>query len=91
MQCPQCANEQLLKTGVRQLKSGEPVQYYRCNACQKRVNERAGTSMHRLRMLTAVVEIALQASSEGLGIRTNGRVVGNAHDSIRTWETRLAT
>ena len=47
--------------------------------------------MHRLKTPTAVVEMALQARSEGLGIRATGRVVGKAHDSIRTWETRLAT
>ena len=47
--------------------------------------------MHRLRTPTAVVEIARQASSEGLGIRATGRVVRQARNSIRTWEARLAT
>lgn len=90
MQCPRCASEQLLKNGVRRLKSGEPVQHYRCKACQKWFNERAGTPMHRLRTPVALVEMALQARSEGLGVRATGRVVGKAHDRIRTWEARLA-
>ena len=81
MQCPRCGSEQLSKNGVRQLQSGDSVQYYLCKACQKRFNEPAGTPLHRLRAPAAVVEMALKARSEGLGLRATSRVVGKAHES----------
>ena len=58
--------------------------------CKKRFNERTGTPMARLRTPKAVVEAAIRARSEGLGVRATARVVGKSHSSIQCWEERLS-
>ena len=45
--------------------------------------------MARLRTPQSVVEAAIQARSEGLGVRATARVVGKAHSSIQNWEARM--
>lgn len=45
--------------------------------------------MYRLRTAQSVIETALTARSEGLGIRATARVLDQSHNSIRTWESRL--
>ena len=90
MRCPRCESENVLKNGVRQLKSGNRVQYYCCKDCNKRFNERAGTPMHRMRTPAETIATALKARGEGLGLRAAGRVFGNSHNSIARWEARLA-
>ena len=83
MQCPRCGSEQLSKNGVRQLQSGDSVQYDLCKACQKRFNERPCIgSEPRLRWS--------RWHSKPAGLRATSRVVGKAHDSVRIWEARLA-
>lgn len=46
--------------------------------------------MARLRTPQSVVESAIQARSEGLGVRATARVVKKAHSSIQCWEMRMA-
>ena len=45
--------------------------------------------MARLRTPKSVVEAAIRARSEGLGVRTAARVVNKPHSSIQCWEERL--
>ena len=90
MRCPRCESERLHKNGQRQLKSGELVQYYHCQDCQKRFNQRAGTPMHRMQTPTQVIAQVLRSRGEGLGLRAAGRVFGNSHSTVARWEARLA-
>jgi transposase-like protein len=90
MNCPHCHSPKTQKDGQRQLHTGQRVQGYRCTACKKRLNERTGTPMSRLRTPQAVVETALKARSEGLGVRATARVLDKSHNSISKWESRLA-
>ena len=90
MRCPDCESERLHKNGLRQLQSGESVQYYHCLDCSKRFNERAGTPMHRMPTSTQAIATVLRARGEGLGLRAAGRVFGNSHSSVARWEARLA-
>lgn len=46
--------------------------------------------MARLRTPQPVIESALQARSEGLGVRAASRVVKKSHSSILCWEERMA-
>lgn len=46
--------------------------------------------MARLRTPQPIIESALQARSEGLGVRATARVVGKSHSSITCWEERMA-
>ena len=90
MRCPRCESERVQKNGVRQLKSGDKVQYYHCKDCNKRFNERAGTPMHRMQTSAQTIATVLRARGEGLGLRAAGRVFGNSHSSVMRWEARLA-
>lgn len=46
--------------------------------------------MSRLQTPQAIVETALKARSEGLGVRATARVLNKSHNSIGKWESRLA-
>ena len=89
MDCPHCQSSKTQKDGRRRINDGW-VQGYRCMECKKRFNERTGTPMARLRTPKAVVEAAMRARSEGLGVRASARVVGKSHSSIQCWEERLS-
>ena len=89
MECPHCHSSKTQKDGRRLINDGW-VQGYRCTNCKKRFNERTGTPMARLRTPKTVVESAIQARSEGLGVRAAARVVKKSHSSIMCWEERMS-
>ena len=91
MNCVYCQSEQVVKNGIKILKSNQVLQRYLCKTCGRRFNERSGTPMARLRTPTATVEMALNARHEGLGVRAAGRVVGKSPSTITNWEERLST
>mgnify|MGYP001791441222 FL=1 len=88
MNCVHCQSEQVVKNGVKTLKSNQMLQRYLCKACGRRFNERSGTPMARLRTPVATVEMALNARHEGLGVRAAARVVGKSPSCITNWEER---
>lgn len=47
--------------------------------------------MARLRTSSQIVEFALKARTEGMGIRATGRTFNFSHTTIIRWEERLAT
>jgi hypothetical protein len=47
--------------------------------------------MSRLRTSAAVVEMALNARGEGLGVRAAGRVVKKSPSQITLWEERMSS
>lgn len=91
MNCPECASQQVIKRGFDTLKDGTQLQRYRCKGCGKRFNERTGTPMSRLRTPSSVVSFALNARTEGMGVRATGRTFGKSHTTIMRWEERLAS
>lgn len=91
MDCPNCQSQQVIKRGFDRLKDGTQLQRYRCKACGKRFNERTGTPMSRLRTPSSLVSFALNARTEGMGVRATGRTFGKAHTTILRWEQRLAS
>ena len=91
MNCPNCESLKVIKRGFDTLKDGTPLQRYRCKACGKRFNERTGTPMSRLRSPSNVVLFALNARTEGMGVRATGRTFGKSHTTIMRWEQRLAS
>lgn len=90
MDCPNCQSQQVIKRGFDTLKDGTQLQRYRCKACGKRFNERTGTPMSRLRTPSSLVSFALNARTEGMGVRATGRTFGKSHTTIMRWEQRLA-
>lgn len=90
MKCPKCENEQIVKNGKVNLKDKSRLQKYRCRACTQRFNERTGTPMARLRTPVKLVEMAIKARTEGMGVRATGRVLDKSHSTISRWEQRLA-
>jgi transposase-like protein len=90
MNCPHCQGQQVVKRGFDTLQDGTQLQRYRCPECGKRFNERTGTSMSRLRTPSGVVSFALNARTEGMGVRATGRTFGKSHTTIMGWEQRLA-
>lgn len=90
MNCPNCQSEQNVKNGISALQDGSPVQKYLCKSCGKQFNERTGTPMARLRVPSMLVSLALNARTEGMGIRATGRVFQKSHSTIMRWEQRLA-
>lgn len=90
MECPHCQSQKVIKRGFDSLQDGTPVQRYQCQACQKRFNERTGTPMARLRTSSSVVSYALNARTEGMGVRATGRTFSKSHATILRWEKRLA-
>jgi transposase-like protein len=91
MNCIHCQSEAIVKNGTKTLKTGQVLQQYLCNTCGRRCNERSGTPMARLRTPVTIVEMALNARHEGLGIRAVARVVGTSPSNITTWEERLSS
>jgi transposase-like protein len=90
MKCPKCESEKVVKNGKVNLKDKSSIQKYRCRGCTQRFNERTGTPMARLRAPVMLVEMAIKARTEGMGIRATGRVVDKSHSTISRWEQRLA-
>lgn len=91
MNCPNCQSQKVIKRGLDTLKDGTPLQRYRCKDCGKRFNERTGTPMSRLRTPSSLVSFALNARTEGMGVRATGRTFGKSHTTIMGWEQRLAS
>jgi transposase-like protein len=89
MKCVYCNSERIVKNGKDQA-NGQRIQTYRCKDCGRRFNERSGTPMARLRTAPEVISMAMNARSEGLGIRATGRVLKKSAASIITWEKRLS-
>lgn len=81
MNCPHCQSQQIIKQGLDYLKDGTKVQRYRCKDCSKRFNQRTGTPMARLRTNTTVIAFALNARTEGMGIRALGRTFDKSHST----------
>lgn len=46
--------------------------------------------MARLRAPVKLVEMAIKARTEGMGIRATGRILEKSHSTISRWEQRLA-
>ena len=46
--------------------------------------------MSRLRTPSSLVAFALNARTEGMGVRATGRTFGKSHTTIMRWEQRLA-
>lgn len=90
MRCVHCQSKQVVKNGKTTLQTGQVVQKYLCNECGRRFNERTGTPMSRLRTSAQVVEMALNARGEGLGIRAAARVVKKSASQITAWEERMS-
>jgi len=90
MRCVHCQSEQVVKNGKTTLQTGQVVQKYLCNECGRRFNERTGTPMSRLRTPAQVVEMALNARGEGLGVRAAARVVNKSASQITAWEERMS-
>lgn len=91
MNCPKCQSQQVIKRGLDTLKDGTSLQRYRCKDCGRRFNERTGTPMSRLRTPSSLVSFALNARTEGMGVRATGRTFGKSHTTIMRWEQRLAS
>jgi transposase-like protein len=89
MHCVYCQSQHVVKNGKDQA-VGEIIQRYRCNDCGKRFNERSGTPMARLRTPVDIIAQAMNARTEGLGLRATGRILGKSGSSIVNWEKRLA-
>jgi transposase-like protein len=87
MQCVYCESERVVKNRKDQA-SGQIT--YRCNECGRRINERSGTPMARLRTAPETIALALKVRSEGLGIRATGRVLEKSAAIIITWEKRVS-
>lgn len=47
--------------------------------------------MSRLRTSSDLVSFALNARTEGMGVRATGRTFGKSHTTIMRWEERLAS
>jgi transposase-like protein len=90
MKCPKCESEQIVKNGKVTLKDKSSIQKYRCRSCTQRFNQRTGTPMARLRTPVMLVEMAIKARTEGMGVRATGRVLDKSHSTISRWEQRLA-
>jgi transposase-like protein len=90
MKCPKCESERVVKNGKVNLKDKSRLQKYRCRECTQRFNERTGTPMARLRAPVKLVEMAIKARTEGMGIRATGRILEKSHSTISRWEQRLA-
>ncbi|WP_148216055.1 IS1 family transposase [Acaryochloris marina] len=90
MQCIHCQSENVVKNGTKTLKTAQVVQYFLCKDCGRRFNERSGTPMARLRTPVETISMAINARTEGLGIRAAGRVLGKSPTSILLWEKRLS-
>jgi transposase-like protein len=75
MKCPKCESEKVVKNGKVNLKDKSRLQKYRCRGCTQRFNERTGTPMARLRAPVKLVEMAIKARTEGMGIRATGRIL----------------
>lgn len=90
MKCVDCESEEVVKNGTTLLQTGQVVQKYLCNECGRRFNERTGTPMWRLRTSSEVVEMALNARGEGLGVRAAARVVKKSPSQITLWEERMS-
>jgi transposase-like protein len=89
MHCVYCKSQHVVKNG-KDKAVGETIQRYRCNDCGKRFNERSGTPMARLRTPVEIISLAMNARTEGLGLRATGRILGKSGSSIVNWEKRLA-
>lgn len=90
MECPYCQSQEINKRGFDCLQDETLVQRYQCKDCTRRFNERTGTPMARLRTSSSVVSYAINARTEGMGIRAAGRTFGKSHTTIMRWEKRLA-
>ncbi len=91
MNCVHCQSEKVVKNGTKRLKSNNDVlQQYLCNNCGRRFNERTGTPMAGLRTSVEVIEMALTARGEGLGVRAAARVVKKSPSRITAWEERMS-
>jgi transposase-like protein len=90
MQCPHCQSQQVVKNGKHHHQDGRAIQNYLCKGCRKRLSERTGTPMARLRTPASIVSLALKMRTEGMGMRASGRVLEKSHVSIMGWEQRLA-
>lgn len=91
MHCVDCHSECVVKNGTKRLMTEQVVQNYLCNDCGRRFNSRTGTPMARLRTPVSLVEMALKARGEGLGVRAAARVTGKSPSCITQWEERLST
>lgn len=91
MKCSNCQSQTVVKCGFDTLQDGTSLQRYRCKECGKRFNERTGTPMARLRTPNSLVSFALNARTEGMGVRAAGRTFGKSHTTIMRWEQRLAS
>jgi transposase-like protein len=90
MNCPHCQSQQVIKNGKHYLQDGTPMQNYLCKDYGKRFSERTGTPMARLRTPTSTVSIALKMRSEGMGVRSSGRVLDKSHSTILRWQLRIS-
>lgn len=90
MKCVDCGSERVLKNGTKRLQTQQVVQQFLCKECGRRFNERTGTPMSRLRTPVEVIEMALNARGEGLGVRATGRVVKKSASQVSVWEEKLS-
>ena len=66
----------------------ESIQYFFCQACGKKVTERWGTPMYRLKTGKRRVSEVLTAMGEGLDVSAAVRVFGHAESTVRRWIAR---
>ena len=90
MECPYCQSQKVNKRGFDSLQDGPLVQRYRCKDCSRCFNERTGTPMACLRTSSSIVSSAINARTEGMGVRAAGRTFGKFHTTIMRWQKRLA-
>ena len=82
MECPHCESKKVNKRGFDKLQDGSLIQRYQCKECGKRFNERTGTAMARLRTSSSLVSYAINARTEGMGVRATGRTFGKSHSTM---------
>jgi transposase-like protein len=90
MQCFHCQSPKAIENGKYRLQDGSAIQHYLCKVCNKRLSDKTGTPMARLRTPTSLGSIALKMRGEGMGVRASSRVVDKSHSTILRWETRMA-
>ena len=75
----------IVGAGAYTTASGERRQLYRCQLCETRFSETAGTPFFGLKTPTDTVCRALKALSEGNGPRATARIFGVEPDTVAEW------
>ncbi|ERN43216.1 hypothetical protein KR51_00001130 [Rubidibacter lacunae KORDI 51-2] len=86
--CHRCQGNQTVRAGTTPRQSGRPSQRYWGRDCDRRFNDRTGSSMARWRTPSAWVERSLKMRTENLSVRASTRVESVSPASIILWGQR---